>query len=80
MEGILWQPPMTKAERIYHHYRVGHKEGGSLVAPQPEPDAGEESRRHKAVPKLIAAINIIRTRHQLKALRSIAHSMKPSPS
>lgn len=42
MEGILWQPPMTKAERIYHHYRVGHKEGGSLIAPQPEPDAGGE--------------------------------------
>lgn len=42
LERILWQSPMTKAERIYHHYRVGHKEGGSLVAPQPEPDTGGE--------------------------------------
>jgi hypothetical protein len=43
MECIFWQRPMTKAERIYYHYRVGHNEGGSLIAPQLMPDTGTDA-------------------------------------
>lgn len=34
-EPVLWQSPMTKADRIYHHYRVAHNEGGNLSVMQP---------------------------------------------